>query len=148
MDITKNLNNYADKFSLSQVINFFERHGIKFTKTMIQNYVRVGVLPPLAGRYYGKNHLVFLAWTNTLKSSLGLREIGELFLPLYDLQPGELIEVYKLYLILKKETDEQVRALKESVKKKTAEEIGVPEYAEEIGEVLAGIVLGGIKSTG
>jgi len=36
----------SDELTISQVVKFFERQGRSFTKTMIQNYVRVGVLPP------------------------------------------------------------------------------------------------------
>ena len=42
-----NLETFNDEMTISQVVRFFNRYGKNFTKTMIQNYVRVGVIPPL-----------------------------------------------------------------------------------------------------
>lgn len=52
---------------------------IYFTKTMIQNYNRVGALPPLINnRQYGRVHLVYLYYINLLKSDFSLKEIKEI----------------------------------------------------------------------
>ena len=68
--------------SVSKVIKFFEQRNIYFTKTMLQNYVRVGVLPELLNkRYYQKKHLVFLVLIDSLKSIFSLNELKELFAP-------------------------------------------------------------------
>lgn len=49
---------------------------IYFTKTMIQNYNRVNVLPELIdGRYYSRVHLVYLYYINLLKSDFQLKDI-------------------------------------------------------------------------
>ncbi len=50
--------------------------GITFTKTMIQNYNRVDAIPELIdGRFYGREHLVYLYYINLLKSDFSLIEI-------------------------------------------------------------------------
>jgi hypothetical protein len=69
--------------TISQVVRFFERHGLSFTKTMIQNYVRVGIIPPpVDKRYYHKKHLILLTMIDSLKGIFSLEEIGYLFRPI------------------------------------------------------------------
>ena len=66
--------------TISQVVRFFDGFGIDFTKTMIQNYVRVGVIdPPVEKRYYVKKHLILLAMIYELKDIYSLDEIGLFF---------------------------------------------------------------------
>lgn len=49
---------------------------IHFTKTMIQNYNRVEAIPKLIdGRYYNRNHLVYLYYINLLKNDFSLKDI-------------------------------------------------------------------------
>lgn len=79
----KDLHSLNDKITLSKVIEFFDKHNIFFTKTMIQNYVRVGVVPPPAHkRYYTKKHIVLLFLVNMLKSVYSLDEIKNVFMPI------------------------------------------------------------------
>ena len=40
-----NFETFNEEMTISQVVRFFKRNGKNFTKTMIQNYVRVGVIP-------------------------------------------------------------------------------------------------------
>ena len=95
------LSNYSDKMSLSQVILFFERLGIVFTKTMIQNYVRIGLLTPLINkRYYGKDHIIFLALISSLKEVYSLEEIKSIFSVLGNKLNGNMAYVYQEYLNL------------------------------------------------
>ena len=83
------IENYTDEMTISQVIRFFERRGTFFTKTMIQNYVKVNVLPPpLNKRYYSKNHLILLSFIDHFKSVYSLEEIKAIF---------SLIEIPALY---------------------------------------------------
>lgn len=50
---------------------------------MIQNYVRVGVIPPpVDKRYYTKNHLILLTLVDNLKLIYSLDEIKTLFGPI------------------------------------------------------------------
>ena len=104
----------SDELTISQVVKFFERQGRSFTKTMIQNYVRVGVLPPpVEKRYYTKNHLVLLTLIDNLKAIYSLEEIRTVLIPIRnnpDLFEDDIIkatDVYRNYLALRKETLDQ-----------------------------------------
>ncbi len=78
INISENSNNFSNNLSISKVIIFFERNGIEVNKTTIQNYVRVGILPPLdKKRYYNFKHIILLYLTNYLKESYSLTEIKE-----------------------------------------------------------------------
>lgn len=100
----------SDELAISQVVKFFERQGRSFTKTMIQNYVRVGVLPPpVDKRYYTRNHLVLLTLIDSLKSIYSLEEIKTLLEPVRnnpDIFEDDLIkanDVYRNYITMRRE---------------------------------------------
>lgn len=104
----------SDELTISQVVKFFERQGRSFTKTMIQNYVRVGVLPPpVEKRYYTKNHLVLLTLIDNLKAIYSLEEIKTVLMPirnnpeLFDDDIIKAMDVYRNYLAMRKETLDQ-----------------------------------------
>ncbi len=104
----------SDELTISQVVKFFERQGRSFTKTMIQNYVRVGVLPPpVDKRYYTKNHLVLLTLIDNLKAIYSLDEIRTVLIPIRnnpDLFEDDIIkatDVYRNYIAMRKETLDQ-----------------------------------------
>ena len=101
-NILTNIHNYNNEMSISQVIRFFDTFGMSFTKTMIQNYIRVGVLPvPVRKRYYVKSHLILLAMIYELKELYSLPEIEELFKSHVNLDDeSELIAFYNEYLSL------------------------------------------------
>ena len=95
-NILANMDSYRSEKTISQAIRFFEAFGMSFTKTMIQNYVRVGVLPPPAAkRYYVKEHMIRLAVIYELKEIYSLPEISRLF-ELY-LKTGEEDELEAFY---------------------------------------------------
>lgn len=78
----ENIHNYNDKMTISQVVRFFERQGIYFTKTMIQNYVRQSVIPPpYEKRYYTKIHLLLLVLIDSVKEIYSLEEIRDILRP-------------------------------------------------------------------
>lgn len=78
-----NFETFNEEMTISQVVRFFKRNGKNFTKTMIQNYVRVGVIPPpVDKRYYTKNHLILLTLVDNLKLIYSLDEIKTLFGPI------------------------------------------------------------------
>lgn len=111
INILKNFESYNDEMTISQVVRFFERHGITFTKTMIQNYVRVGILPPpIDRRYYIKNHLILLTVIHSLKDVFSLEEIGNIFKPImndnktFDDDIIDMGSVYKEYISLYEKT--------------------------------------------
>ncbi|WP_058485045.1 DUF1836 domain-containing protein [Defluviitalea phaphyphila] len=95
------LNTFNDEMTISQVVRFFNKQRINFTKTMIQNYVRVGVLPPpLDKRYYTKNHLILLVLIDNLKSIYSLDEIKNVLAPILkspETFEDDIIKVSDLY---------------------------------------------------
>lgn len=99
----------SDELTISQVVKFFDKQGRNFTKTMIQNYVRVGVLPPpVDKRYYTKNHLVLLTLIDHLKAIYSLEEIKIVLKPItnnpeiFDDDLIKTTDVYKNYLAMRK----------------------------------------------
>lgn len=101
----------SDELTISQVVKFFEKQGKSFTKTMIQNYVRVGVLPPpVDKRYYTRNHLILLTLIDHLKAIYSLEEIKTVIEPvrnnpeIFDDDIIKTTDVYKNYLSMRKET--------------------------------------------
>lgn len=111
INILKNFENYNDEMTISQVVRFFERQGITFTKTMIQNYVRVGLLPPpIDRRYYIKNHLILLTVIYSLKDVFSLEEIGNIFKPImndsntFDDDIIDMGSIYNEYISLYEKT--------------------------------------------
>lgn len=79
VDPLKDLHHYSNEMTISQVIKFFQRKGIDFTKTMIQNYVRVGVIDPPDGRVYYERHIKALVMIEILKQVYSLDEIKSIF---------------------------------------------------------------------
>ncbi|MCL2463003.1 MAG: DUF1836 domain-containing protein [Defluviitaleaceae bacterium] len=89
-DPLRNIRSYNDEMTISQVIRYFERQGIFFTKPMIQGYVRAGVIPqPKDKRYYTRPHMVLLALAENLKRGFSAEEIKRLFETL-EAYPGAL----------------------------------------------------------
>ena len=94
-DILADIHQYSHNLTISQVVSFFERRGITITRSMIQNYVRDGLLPPpLNKRHYTHKHLAVLALTATLKTVYEMPEIRTALAPLTD-KEGIPIEKYK-----------------------------------------------------
>lgn len=100
----------SDELTISQVVKFFEKQGRTFTKTMIQNYVRVGALPPpVEKRYYTRNHLILLTLIDNLKSVYSLEEIKMILAPVRnnpDIFEDDMIkttDIYKSYIEIRKE---------------------------------------------
>lgn len=101
----------SDELTISQVVKFFEKQGRNFTKTMIQNYVRVGVLPPpIEKRYYTRNHLILLTLIDNLKAIYSLDEIKTVIEPVRnnpEIFEDDIIkttDVYKNYIRMRRET--------------------------------------------
>ena len=100
-DVLENIGQYNDEMTISQVVRFFERHGLEFTKTMIQNYVRVGVMPPpIDKRYYVKDHLILLTLIHHLKEIYSLDDIKRLLHPVakdIDTFEDDMIDMSAMY---------------------------------------------------
>ena len=94
-DILRDIHQYNHQLTISQLVTFFERKGVKLTKSMVQNYVRDGLLPPPLGkRYYTHGHLAALALISELKGIYEMAEIKAAMLPLMD-NEGLALETYR-----------------------------------------------------
>jgi len=90
-DITQ----YSPQLSISQVMTLFDRKGIKITRSMIQNYVRDGLLPPpINKRYYSHKHLAALILIDELKTVYEMSSIKTVMSPLMD-EEGLPLEQYQ-----------------------------------------------------
>jgi len=84
-----------------------ERKAI--SKTMIQNYIKDGLLMPPEGKSYNRSHVILLAIIYNLKSILSIRDIRRLLNPiLKDVNnedgSSEIDSLYENYLKLKTES--------------------------------------------
>lgn len=106
----KTLDNYNPRMSVSKVVKFFEKQNIFFTKTMIQNYIRIGVLPELEERrYYTKKHFILLVLIENFKYAFSLDDIKSFFEPFLDAEKSDLIDIeefYNTYLLNKKKEED------------------------------------------
>ncbi|WP_010240304.1 DUF1836 domain-containing protein [Clostridium arbusti] len=81
------------------------------TKTMINNYAKAKIFPPVKSKKYTKEQIILLSLIYNLKQSLSLADIGKIFKPVAkDMteENKELISVENLYdtfLELKKEDE-------------------------------------------
>ena len=120
-NILENLKNYSSKMKISQIIIFFQRQNILFTKTMIQNYVRIGLLPPpVEKRYYNKKHIIFLTIINELKAIYSLEEIKNIFISInyMEIKEEDLAQLYLAYLNLTQVVSEDISTFLEAVHNK------------------------------
>ena len=83
------------------------------SKTMIQNYIKDGLLMPPEGKSYNRSHIILLILIYSLKPILSIRDIQKLFSPILpNIDEKGLIEIddiYENYLALK---DASVQELK------------------------------------
>ena len=82
--------------------HFAER---QLTKTMINNYSKDGLIMPVKGKKYTKEHIVQMLLVYSLKNTLSMTEIKRVLLDLYD-KNVPLIECYDDYLATKAEDRE------------------------------------------
>ncbi len=102
-DIFYDISNFKENLSISKVIKYFELKDIVFTKTMIQNYNRVKALPELIdGRFYSREHLVYLYYISILKNDFSLQEIKKVLDGLKD--EDDMLLVHQKICELKEET--------------------------------------------
>jgi hypothetical protein len=83
------------------------------SKTMIQNYIKDGLLMPPEGKSYNRSHIILLILIYSLKPILSIRDIQKLFSPILPNidEEGciEIDDIYENYLALK---DASVQELK------------------------------------
>lgn len=82
--------------------HFAER---QLTKTMINNYSKDGLIMPVKGKKYTKEHIVQMLLVYSLKNTLSMTEIKRVLVDLYDKQVP-LIDCYDDYLATKLEDRE------------------------------------------
>lgn len=87
-----------------------------FTKTMINNYTKAGLLIPPHKKKYSKNNMMLLILIDKLKHVLSINDIAALFSPLlkssHDPETMPLISTaYSLYLELEKDNNEDFEKL-------------------------------------
>jgi DNA-binding transcriptional MerR regulator len=77
---------------------------------MIQNYVRIGLVPPpVDKRYYTKNHLILLALVDQLKEIYSLEDIKKVFAPIlkdtttFEDDVIDISNIYENYISLHKQ---------------------------------------------
>ncbi len=100
---------------MDQVTTLFENHlhPLKrdkddkiLTKTMINNYSKAKIFPPVKSKKYNKEQIILLSLIYNLKQSLSLGDIGTVFSPILDDIKEENAKVdvlYDLFLNIKKE---------------------------------------------
>ncbi len=93
----------------------------ELTKTMINNYSKDGLLSPIKGKKYSKEHILQMLLVYELKNTLSIGEIKRVLQNIYrqpDYDAGLLEEIYSRYLDVKTferaETWENVRRFREA----------------------------------
>jgi DNA-binding transcriptional MerR regulator len=93
-DTLNDIRQYNTALSITQLIKFCEKKGIAITRPMVQNYIRLGLLPPpLERRFYTHNHIAALTIIEHLKNIYEIEEIKEALLPLMQ-RDGLAMEIY------------------------------------------------------
>ncbi len=101
---------------MDQVTTFFEDQlsALKrdeedkiLTKTMINNYIKDGILPAPKKKKYTKEHMMLFAFTYLFKQTLAVNDIKKLLSPIVhdmedDAEAGTLEKAYDLFLRLQK----------------------------------------------
>ena len=110
-NVLEHIEHFNHDMTISQVVRFFENQGVEFTKTMIQNYVRLDMLPPPnEKRYYIKEHLILLTLIDNLKNVYSLDEIRRLIQPIlknintFDDDMIDITAIYNLYVKIYEQT--------------------------------------------
>ena len=74
------------------------------TKTMINNYSKEGILKPIKGKKYTKEHIIQMLLIYSLKNTISIHEIKKILQPYHD-QEQEIEPIYDEFLKIKKETN-------------------------------------------
>lgn len=74
------------------------------TKTMINNYSKEGVIKPIKGKKYTREHIIQMLMVYSMKNTLTIQEIKRVLLGVYQEEPftaDELEDCYRRYLEFK-----------------------------------------------
>ena len=77
------------------------------TKTMINNYSKEGLLKPIKGKKYTKNHILQMLLIYSLKNTITIQEIKKILQPFHD-HMEEIEPIYNNYLNIQKELSHDV----------------------------------------
>ncbi len=101
---------------ISQIEEFFDKklgrnaeddeERKTISKTMIQNYIKDGLIMPPEGKSYNRSHIILLAIIYNLKSILTIRDIKKLLLPILEMadddsKSNKIQEMYNTYYGIK-----------------------------------------------
>lgn len=96
-NIFKNIDKLKEHLLISNVVDFFEKNNIHFTKNIINNYLKKDLLPQLYNKkYYTRKHLYFLYFISIYRDLYSLEDVGKLVF-LIDEKIG-VEEYYNIYL--------------------------------------------------
>lgn len=77
-------------------------NDVILTKTMINNYAKAKILPPIKNKKYNKQQIILLILIYNLKQILSLEDIKAVFNPLLtgqtDISSCNLVEIYEKFL--------------------------------------------------
>lgn len=108
---------YMDQIMTLFDINLADNKRYKndklLTKTMINNYSKEGILKPIKGKKYSKEHILQMLCIYTLKNTISIQEIKKVLQPYHE--STEKIEpIYNQFLELNKDLSHQLTTKIES----------------------------------
>ena len=125
-----------------QLTEYLKRQHIGFvlgmeeplTSAMINNYVKVGVLPRAKGKRYDREHIAYLTCVALLKQVLSVQETGDLLDIVVDDDVKDFYGRYEKTLdeALCKAADELKKAESEDELKELAMKLAVQSYADKL----------------
>lgn len=77
------------------------------TKTMINNYSKEGLLKPIKGKKYSKDHILQMLLIYSLKNTISIQEIKKVLQPYHE-QTEKIEPIYNEFLKAKKELSHMV----------------------------------------
>ena len=131
---------------ISQLEEFFDKKLKKnnegederktISKTMIQNYIKDGLLMPPEGKSYNSSHVILLTLIYNLKYILSIRDIRRLLNPiLVDIEnedsATEIEGLYESYLELKQDSIQSLNSTLKSLTVKVDSQLGNSNKSEE-----------------
>lgn len=85
------------------------------TKTMINNYSKEGILKPIKGKKYSKEHILQMLLIYSLKSTISIQEIKKVLQPYHE-KTDEIEPIYDQFLTRKKTLSQKItRELEEFI---------------------------------
>lgn len=98
---------YMDQIMTLFDINLSDNKRYKddklLTKTMINNYSKEGILKPIKGKKYSKEHIIQMLLIYSLKNTISIQEIKKVLQPYHE-KANEIEPLYNHFLEIKKST--------------------------------------------